>query len=181
MIFAHTRIDSGSNTGLNQVGLCLVWTLPLKPASQDAAIQVCHALDAWVSLDVFMIVLLIANFDFERMTGYAMQHGSMSEGCDWMKSHLAFECLVPSVSLCEGFALVAAAAIATHVIPKVALRACRNATTHRDEASARSRASSALAAVAAAGQAGQVSEGEDGSIATGSSRAPLVQPSSNCY
>lgn len=130
-------------------GLCALWFAPLTAVSQNYLMQVCHALDSWVALDVFAVAVALASLDSQRLMQYAGSHGDMSEICRWLRSgseeRIAGLCGGGAVSLRSGFGLLAVAALACDVVPKVLLRACRQATRSRDEKLHRHRASAALA------------------------------------
>jgi hypothetical protein len=134
------------------LGLLSLWVIPLPPKWQNRLLQTCHALDSWVALDVLVVVLAVAALDFQKLTWYAVRNGFMSQTCSEIDrsgtDHPS--CLQASVRLCPGFIVLVIAAIATQVIPQVVLRACRKASSQRDEAAARAHASTALAAAAAA-------------------------------
>lgn len=129
--------------------LCTLWFAPLTAVSQNHLMQVCHALDSWVALDVFAVAVAVASLDSDRLMHYAASHGDMSEICEWLRSgseeRIAGLCGGGSFSLRSGFGLLAVAALACDVVPKVLLRACRQATRSRDEKLHRHRASAALA------------------------------------
>eukprot|EP00913_Durusdinium_trenchii_P000302 g276.t1 len=124
--------------------LLTVWVLPLQPKTQNRLLELGHALDAWVALDVFVIVVAICSLDFGRMTSFAAHQGPMREACELMKRELSETiCVRADVKLEKGFVMLAAAAAATLLVPKVVLRACRQAIMDRDQANGRSWASSA--------------------------------------
>ncbi|CAE7323270.1 rfc1 [Symbiodinium pilosum] len=127
--------------------LWAVWILPMQPKTQNALLKLGYALDAWVALDVFVVVIAIAALDFGKMTTYAAHEGAMLEACSWMERELSREaCVGANVTLEKGFGLLAASATALLIVPKVVLQACSKASKQRDELSGRARASSALAA-----------------------------------
>jgi len=129
--------------------LLLVWLVPLNPRCQNALVWTCHALDAWVTLDVFASVVALASLDFERITKYAAANGAMSESCTWIRRQQGPDaCGGVRVELTLGFGLLAFAAVAAYAVPKAVLAACLEAAERRDEVHARSRAALALAAVA---------------------------------
>eukprot|EP00434_Breviolum_minutum_P035498 symbB.v1.2.031424.t1/scaffold3635.1/size52935/2 len=126
--------------------LLTVWIVPLKPQAQNGLLRLGHALDAWIALDVFVVVVAICSLDFGRMTWYAAHQGPMQEACRWMRRELSVNaCVQADVKLEKGFVMLAAAAAALLLVPKVALRACRRAVAKRDQLNSRAWASSVLA------------------------------------
>jgi len=126
--------------------LLTVWIVPLKPQAQNGLLRLGHALDAWIALDVFVVVVAICSLDFGRMTWYAAHQGPMQEACRWMRRELSVNaCVQADVKLEKGFVMLAAAAAALLLVPKVALRACRRAIAKRDQLNSRAWASSVLA------------------------------------
>lgn len=129
--------------------LCTLWVAPLTAVSQNRLMQVCHALDSWVALDVFAVAVALASLDSQRLMLYSAGRGDMSEVCSWLRSgseeRVAGLCGGGAVSLRSGFGLLAIAALACDVVPKVLLRACRKATRSRDSDLSLTRASAAVA------------------------------------
>lgn len=125
--------------------LLIVWVVPLKPHAQNGLLRLGHALDAWVALDVFAVVVAICSLDFGRITWYAAHQGDMEEACHWIRRELSSNaCVRADVHLEKGFVMLAAAAVALLLVPKVALRACRRAVMKRDQLNSRAWASSVL-------------------------------------
>lgn len=125
--------------------LLIVWVVPLKPHAQNGLLRLGHALDAWVALDVFAVVVAICSLDFGRITRYAAHQGDMEDACHWIQRELSSSaCVRADVNLEKGFIMLAAAAVALLLVPKVALRACRRAVTKRDQLNSRAWASSVL-------------------------------------
>ena len=117
--------------------------MPLKPQAQNGFLRLGHALDAWIALDVFAVVVAICSLDFGRITWYAAHEGDMKEACHWMKRPRACygcytvvilfggllrpqvcrelstaACVRADVKLEKGFIMLAAAAVALLLVPK---------------------------------------------------------------
>lgn len=115
------------------VALSILWLAPLKIATQRMTVHLCHFLDAWASLDVSVIVLVIACFEFGTMAEFLVYKSGFAAGCNFIKDLTREECLEVQMHARGAMAVLVLAAIMLMVLPKVVLRLSKNLVVRRIE------------------------------------------------
>lgn len=93
--------------------------LPLSKLSQSRLLKVCHVLDAWAAFDVFVVAVVVANFEFWLLTQFLMYHDNIATACNWVHENLDSECLAMQCHVRPGFILMALAGAASYATPKM--------------------------------------------------------------
>ena len=78
--------------------------VPMTRRQQEQLIKVCHVLDAWAAFDVYVLAVIVANFEFWLLTEFLMYHDNIATACTWMKENLDSECLAMNCHVLPGFA-----------------------------------------------------------------------------
>ena len=85
------------------LALLLLWVLPLTPSEQDSLLYACYVMDAWSTLDVFVIAVIVAHAEFTRLAARLVATGSLAPVCNLAKSKFEASCMDfwchPAISL----------------------------------------------------------------------------------
>eukprot|EP00913_Durusdinium_trenchii_P001992 g1842.t2 len=100
----------------------LLW--PMTRPQQKRLLKACHVLDAWAAFDVFVLAVVVANFEFWLLTEFLMYHDNIAAACHWVHQNLNAECLAMQCHVLPGFILMAFAGIASYLTPKIYFQLC---------------------------------------------------------
>lgn len=101
--------------------LLMLWVLPLTLSVQKTLLHVCYMLDAWSSMDVAVLVLVICCFEFERLADYLVYGGDFKEACTLVKNVTHEECMDIILHGQPPLFLLFCVGVVLLVLPKVAL------------------------------------------------------------
>ncbi|CAK9068393.1 unnamed protein product [Durusdinium trenchii] len=107
----------------------LLW--PMTRPQQKRLLKACHVLDAWAAFDVFVLAVVVANFEFWLLTEFLMYHDNIAAACHWVHQNLNAECLAMQCHVLPGFILMAFAGIASYLTPKIYFQLCEGTIEER--------------------------------------------------
>ena len=107
--------------------VCLLTLLlaPLKRRDHLRLLKVCHVLDAWAAFDVFVLAVVVANFEFWLLTQFLIYHDNIASACNWVHENLHAECLAMEGHVQAGFILMALGGVSSYLTPKLYFRYCQ--------------------------------------------------------
>lgn len=107
--------------------VCLLTLLlaPLKRRDHLRLLKVCHVLDAWAAFDVFVLAVVVANFEFWLLTQFLIYHDNVASACNWVHENLNAECLAMECHVQAGFILMALGGVSSYLTPKLYFRYCQ--------------------------------------------------------
>lgn len=107
------------------VGCLLVLLLmPLKPQDHVRLMKACHVLDAWAAFDVFVLAVVVANFEFWLLTEFLIYHDNIGPACNWLHENLHAHCLTMECHVQMGFILMAMGGVSSYLTPKLYFNYC---------------------------------------------------------
>lgn len=104
--------------------LIVLWTMPMRTVTQKALLHACYLMDAWSSLDVTVLVLVIAYFEFGRLAEFLVYKGNFATPCTMIKDITKEECLQITLNSQGGLYILFFLGVAFVIVPKVAMRVC---------------------------------------------------------
>ena len=72
--------------------LLILLLMPLTTRDQVRLMKVCHVLDAWAAFDVFVIAVVVANFEFWLLTEFLIYHDNIASACNLDPRELGKQC-----------------------------------------------------------------------------------------
>jgi len=107
--------------------LLILWLTPMKLHSQEALLRVCYVMDGWSSLDVAVLVLVIANLEFGKLAEFLVYRGELAAPCHMIRDLTRSECVQMGLTSRPTMAFLLTAGFAMLVLPKVTMRLCAQA------------------------------------------------------
>eukprot|EP00434_Breviolum_minutum_P034267 symbB.v1.2.030321.t1/scaffold3397.1/size57701/4 len=106
--------------------LLILLLVPLTTRDQVRLMKVCHVLDAWAAFDVFVIAVVVANFEFWLLTEFLIYHDNIASACNWIHENLAnnADCLAMQCHVQPGFILMALGGVSSYLTPKLFFQYC---------------------------------------------------------
>ena len=106
--------------------LLILLLMPLTTRDQVRLMKVCHVLDAWAAFDVFVIAVVVANFEFWLLTEFLIYHDNIASACNWIHENLAnnADCLAMQCHVQPGFILMALGGVSSYLTPKLFFQYC---------------------------------------------------------
>lgn len=114
------------------IGLLVLWLVPLSLKSQKWLLHASYMLDAWACLDVAVLVLLIACFEFGRLAEFLVYEGNFAAPCNFIKNLAKHDCLMIELIPHAGLALVFTTGAVLLLVPKITIRICKRAIRKRE-------------------------------------------------
>jgi len=114
------------------LALALLWLTPLREQQQRTLLYVCHVLDSWSTLDVFVLTVLVGHAEFGQLAGRLLAAGNLKGVCVPLKEQLGLSCMDLDLGLLPGFALLAAAGLVALAVPKSVHQLCRRSVEARE-------------------------------------------------
>jgi len=115
------------------LALLLLWVLPLTPSEQDSLLYACYVMDAWSTLDVFVITVIVAHAEFTRLAARLVATGSLAPVCNLAKSKFEASCMDLGLELEPGFVALLMAGLVALLVPKAVHHFATSATEVRDQ------------------------------------------------
>jgi len=115
------------------VALLLLWLLPLTASEQDGLLYACHVMDAWSTLDVFVITVIVAHGEFTRLAARLVATGSLAPACNLARDQFGASCMDLGLELEPGFAALLVAGIVVLLVPRAMQQLARSAAQVRDQ------------------------------------------------
>jgi len=122
---------------LQMAMLAMLWVAPLTIKRQRSLMHMCHVVDAWSSLDVAVVVLVICCFEFGTMAEFLVQKSGFAGGCDMVKDLTKEECLNVEMKAHPLMVVLCIAGVMFMVVPKLTLRLSADLLAKRTEQEAR--------------------------------------------
>jgi len=113
------------------LGLLVLWIVPLRFVDQRGLLHACWMLDAWASLDVAVLVMIILCFQFERLANFLVYEGDFAAPCLLIKDLTKEDCLMITLNPHPGLALLFVTGILLLVVPKVVMHMSEQAMVRR--------------------------------------------------
>jgi len=107
--------------------LLILWLAPMKVQHQEMLLRICYILDTWSSLDVAVLVLVIANWEFSKFAEFLVYNGNLAAPCLMIKDLTRSECIHMDLTSRVTCAILVSAGFALLVLPKVTMRLCARA------------------------------------------------------
>jgi len=104
------------------VVMALVWFLQLRIPTQRWLLSALHVLDAWSSLDVAVVVLVISCFEFSTMAEFLIQKSGFAAPCNLIKDLTQAECLDVHMTPLPLMSALSLAGAILLLLPKLILR-----------------------------------------------------------
>ena len=104
--------------------LLILLLMPLTTRDQVRLMKVCHVLDAWAAFDVFVIAVVVANFEFWLLTEFLIYHDNIASACNWIHENLHADCLAMQCHVQPGFILMALGGVSSYLTPKLFFQYC---------------------------------------------------------
>merc|ERR1712151_1491202 len=90
-------------------------------------LDICRALDAWATFDVFAMAVTVSHAEFGLFSTFLMHYNNLAQGCKLVGDYLHTECFHMECGLVSGYAFLAAGAVLSYGTPKLAFKVCREA------------------------------------------------------
>lgn len=113
------------------LGLLVLWIAPLRFVDQRGLLHACWMLDAWASLDVAVLVMIILCFQFSRLANFLVYEGDFAAPCLLIKDLTKEDCLMITLNPHPGLALLFVTGILLLVVPKVVMHLAEQAMVRR--------------------------------------------------
>jgi len=113
--------------------MAALWVVPLRLAGQKKLLHACYHLDSWASLDVAVLVLVIACFEFGRMAEFLVLRSGFAGACSMIKDLTNDECLEVNMHARGAMVILCMAGVMLLVAPKVILHLCARLICKRSE------------------------------------------------
>jgi len=107
--------------------LLILWLMPMSLPRQEELLRVCYILDTWSSLDVAVLVLIIADLQFGTLAEFLVYRGNLATPCYMIRDLTQSECVQMDLVSRPTIAVLLIAGFALLVLPKVAMRLCARA------------------------------------------------------
>lgn len=115
------------------VMLLVLWVVPLSLLRQKRLAHACHMFDAWASLDVAALVLIIALFEFGKLAEWLVYAGNFAAPCQMIKDLTKDECLQVEIRAFSMLGVTFFSSALIIVVPKVTLWMCEAAIQRRTQ------------------------------------------------
>eukprot|EP00930_Biecheleria_cincta_P060270 TRINITY_DN4594_c0_g2_i1.p1 TRINITY_DN4594_c0_g2~~TRINITY_DN4594_c0_g2_i1.p1 ORF type:complete len:1018 (-),score=179.46 TRINITY_DN4594_c0_g2_i1:199-3252(-) len=115
------------------VALLLLWLLPLTASEQDGLLYACHVMDAWSTLEVFVITVIVAHAEFTRLAARLVATGSLAPACNLARDKFGASCMDLGLELEPGFVALLVSGIVALLVPRAVQHVAQSAVEVRNQ------------------------------------------------
>mmetsp|Transcript_12135 Transcript_12135/g.34773 ORF Transcript_12135/g.34773 Transcript_12135/m.34773 type:complete len:1026 (+) Transcript_12135:118-3195(+) len=111
--------------------LAVLWNASLTARGQQRILRFCYFLESWTSLDVAVLVLIVAIFEFEKLSEFLVYRSNFAIACNMVRDITRSECMLVQLHGQPVMLLLLAAGILNIIVPKVLTRIAARTASRR--------------------------------------------------